>query len=138
MKIKRVNRYYCEFCKKAGCSSFYMKRHEDHCTLNPNRKCRMCKAAGHIPQDISELIKILPIPEKFIIHRNDSLGEYESQEGLKEAVNAVIDDLYEKTSGCPACMMAALRQAHIPIPVASKFDYVTTCKEFWDNIHNEN
>ncbi len=138
MRVKKVNRYYCDFCKKAGCSSFHMKRHEEHCTLNPNRKCRMCKAAGYSPENISDLIKILPDPNQFIVHHSNENGEYDTEEGLEEAANATLDDLYEKTSGCPACMMAAFRQAHIPIPVVSKFDYVATCKEFWDNVHNEN
>ena len=33
--------YYCGFCRKYKLTSFAMKVHERHCTLNPDRKCRM-------------------------------------------------------------------------------------------------
>jgi hypothetical protein len=41
-KIKKV--YYCEFCKKKTMTINSMTLHEKHCTLNPNRECRLCKS----------------------------------------------------------------------------------------------
>ena len=38
--LKKV--YYCDFCKKKGMSASAMSVHEKHCTLNPNRQCRLC------------------------------------------------------------------------------------------------
>ena len=39
-KIKKV--YYCDFCGKHRLTSNSMLLHEKHCTLNPNRVCRVC------------------------------------------------------------------------------------------------
>ena len=61
MKIIKVNRYYCDFCKKANCSAPAMSLHERHCTLNPNRTCCMCKE----PRNIPELVKLIPSAEPF-------------------------------------------------------------------------
>ncbi len=33
--------YYCEFCRKYKLTPQSMKLHEKHCTLNPDRICRM-------------------------------------------------------------------------------------------------
>lgn len=85
-KVKRW-RYYCDFCKKSLGHAFYMKRHEKNCTNNPDRSCRMCQFAG-----------LATVPVKDLI---DSLGNG-GAEGLK--------NLKEKADGCPACMLAAIRQ----------------------------
>ncbi len=42
MKTKLKNVYYCDFCKKHSLASWAMKEHEKHCTLNPDRICRVC------------------------------------------------------------------------------------------------
>jgi len=39
-KIKKV--YYCDFCKRHTLTINSMVKHEKHCTLNPNRICRVC------------------------------------------------------------------------------------------------
>lgn len=41
MKTKRRLVYYCEFCKKYKLTPQSMVIHETHCTLNPDRICRM-------------------------------------------------------------------------------------------------
>ena len=33
--------FYCEFCRKYKLTSFAMGVHEKHCTMNPDRVCRM-------------------------------------------------------------------------------------------------
>ncbi len=84
MKAKRVWRYYCDYCKKSGCSGAAIKKHELHCTMNPERKCRMC-----------ELIDINQEPIITLFGALDSEG----LAGLRFAA----DD-------CPVCIFAALRQ----------------------------
>jgi hypothetical protein len=42
MKVKRLLTYYCSYCKKHGHRKPDMEKHEQHCTLNPNRSCRLC------------------------------------------------------------------------------------------------
>lgn len=43
MKIETKKVYYCEFCRKHSLASWSIKVHEEHCTLNPKRSCRMCE-----------------------------------------------------------------------------------------------
>ena len=98
MKTKKVNRYYCDYCKKANCSSAGMKKHELHCTMNPERICRMCRIVGSQQVPMTKLLKILPegSPDNFCLE-----------------VEQALPKLRAATNGCPACMLAALRQAHI-------------------------
>lgn len=87
MKTKRMNRYYCDFCKKAGCSASCMSRHEKACCGNPKRQCGMCKS-------ISEDEKI--------------------QKPIDELIGALrsggVNLLRETANGCPVCMLAAIIQ----------------------------
>lgn len=89
MKTKTVKRYYCDFCKKAGQSLGHMRKHENHCTANPNRECGMCalmqRANGDtIQRPMSELLAALD--------------------------NGGLDELRRVADGCPACMLAAMVQ----------------------------
>jgi len=93
MKKKKVWRYYCEFCKKSGCSGGHLSSHEKSCTNNPDRVCKMCNAAGLNQKSIAELIKTLGLGDK-----------------------AGVDALREATDGCPACMLSAIRQSGLQIP----------------------
>jgi hypothetical protein len=85
MRKKKVWRYYCEWCKKSGCSAGHMKNHEKHCTNNPNRDCKMCSVSGGYQEDIKTLIRVLKY----------------------EGLNALRDKCFT----CPACMLAAIRQS---------------------------
>lgn len=60
MKVKRVNRYYCDFCRKGLCSKYWMERHESSCTANPKRQCRMCEAfaSADLPKDGCPVCKL--------------------------------------------------------------------------------
>lgn len=131
MRIRRVNRYYCEFCKKAGCSGFHMKRHEDSCTLNPKRICRVCKMAQGVQQPIETLISILPTLSD---DEKSAFGPLGGMASVK--VNAALVRLREVCSDCPACIMAALRQSKIPVPIATDFNWTTEMKAVWDTINN--
>jgi len=77
-KIKKV--YYCEFCKKHRLTKNSIITHEEHCTLNPNRKCRMCERQG-IPD--------YEIGDKF--------------------TDEILDRMRD-TIKCPACMLAIIRK----------------------------
>jgi hypothetical protein len=37
MITKKVNRYFCEFCRKGKFSAPWIRRHEAHCYKNPSR-----------------------------------------------------------------------------------------------------
>src|SRR3990167_2617624 len=102
-KVKRW-RYYCDFCKKSGCSGFFMNRHEIHCTMNPNRICRMC-AYGKLKQNtVSENI---------------------------EKVKLGFDVLSKYVNGCPCCILSALRQSKSDMfSFNSRFAFKDECKNF--------
>lgn len=96
MKITIVKKYTCDFCKKSKYTPQSMRLHEKHCTLNPDRKCRMCHFAhGSSTTPIGELLEIF------------GDGSDEKLKLLREH----IDD-------CPACILATIRQANI------KFDCI--------------
>lgn len=88
MKRKQVWRYCCEFCKKSGCSASHIARHEKSCTANPDRHCGMCGHSG-----IDGFIAALGI------------GDEEGVERLRTV-----------TDGCPACMLAGIRQSKLQSP----------------------
>ena len=108
MKIKRVNRYYCDFCKKAGCSKWHMERHEKHCTMNPNRICRYCKIMEVEQQKMDELLALLTKPEMV---KNEYGVYYKPIIDIESEIEALRDI----TSNCPMCMFSAIRQKGIPI-----------------------
>lgn len=129
MRVKRVNRYYCDFCKKSGCSAGHMKRHEKHCTMNPKRACGMCSFNdGGVSPPMSKLIKLLPDPESY--RSEDEFGPSYSG-ALSTAANKALKGLRDEVEDCPACILAAIRQAGIPAPMVTDFNYGKECKSFW-------
>lgn len=126
-KVQRW-RYYCEYCKKSGGSAYHMEMHEKGCTNNPHRVCGMCRNAGLKQAGIKHLIGALGIGDK---------------EGM--------DKLRELSKGCPACMLAALRQSGVMEPPDydpecpgdhivvewPNFDFREAKKEFWAGVKDE-
>lgn len=126
-KVKRW-RYYCGFCKKSGASGGHMAKHEASCCRNPNRVCRMCKAAGDVEQkDMQTLLAAL------------------SAGGLEELTSVA--------ETCPACILAALIQDRIANPIVNiaphkdrggyqpsreyiEFNFKAACAEWWGEIDN--
>ena len=143
MITKKLNRYYCEYCKKSGCNANVIRKHESACTLNPNRVCRVClmdhgdsvKGEGE-QKPIIDLMALLPDPLLFL-----AIGEYDFKfykDGLTETVNSALPLLREVSGDCPACIMAALRQKGIPVLMATDFSFTKEMKEIWDNINDKN
>ncbi len=117
MRVKKVNRYYCDHCNKSGCAAGHMKKHEKHCTMNPDRECRMCKLLDVEQVPMAEMLSVLPDPEKFI---DGILGDKHSEEQavrayekLNEAVEQATEKLRVTTNNCPTCILAALRQKNL-------------------------
>lgn len=138
MRTKLVKRHWCDHCNKAGLQAHTMARHEKHCTLNPERACRVCgllNGGSHrIPME--ELLDLLPDPSAFLaaqwmscdcLWRN---GEYAHGEDcpneavrLTRALTEAMPKLREAVQDCPACILAALRQKKIPVPFVEGFDF---------------
>lgn len=133
MTRRQVWQYWCEHCGKHNLSAASIAQHEKHCTKNPERLCRMCKASGGQQLSIAELAACIDI----------SLPD----EGLSR--------LHEKAGNCPACILAALLQcgAHRPgftlmYPsgirdfmlydkgLPDHFDFKIACKAWWDEFNN--
>lgn len=134
MKRKKVWRYYCEYCKKSGCSGGHMKKHETNCTLNPKRCCGMCKMLEQEPTGLQGAMQLLPDPKEHISKDTDKLG-FTEYDKLSEAVEKIMPQLRDVVGNCPACIMAALRQKGIPVPVAKSFDYRMESKEVFGEVN---
>jgi hypothetical protein len=143
---KKVWRYYCEFCKKSNCSGGSISKHEKHCTMNPNRICRMCKMVDHEQQKIENLLSILPNPDDYRDVEFHDYGSFDVIEmvevevfnGLDLAVDKVLPKLREITGNCPACILASLRQKGIPVPCVQNFDFKNEVDQVWADINDAN
>ena len=94
MKKKQVWRYWCGYCNKAGLSASHMMKHEKHCTMNPDRECRMCKHVGQNGQGLSLLVEMA---RQFT----------PTEEGAK----TLAWELEQEAGNCPICVYSAIRQA---------------------------
>ena len=127
MRTKKVNRYWCDFCNKAGLSARHMRSHEMHCTLNPERECRVCKLVHEsrdtdfVKKSVAELCAILPDPTEYLHTFGESELVNSSHKKLCNELALMLPVLKEAAGNCPACMMAALRQKKIPVPMVEGF-----------------
>ena len=95
MKTVKRTRYVCDFCKKTGGHAGHMRRHEERCTMNPQRKCGMCELIENDQLPIAELIATVDADEKSCKNVYDAPEPH---------------NLRQAAGGCPACMLAAIRQ----------------------------
>ena len=77
--------------------------------------------------DLPSVIFALPKP---ILFRESDAGDTLT---WPDDVNTegVYLNLKTLTRNCPACMLAALRQAKIPVPMIPEFDYTKECAAVW-------
>ena len=138
MRAVKRWRYYCDHCKKVSGLRSAMEKHEKGCTLNPNRRCGICDFLTTGGTPLSELMALLPDPAKFKHMESwdagaefGGSGEYEvmDDEALAAATHAVLPKLRELTDNCPACILAALRQRGIPVPIVTEFNFGDDMKE---------
>ena len=116
MRKKKVWRYWCDFCNKGGCGCFQMKIHEKHCTMNPNRQCRICP---YIDLGKTQPINVLIVA----LGNGDTLG---------------MSNLRRLCGNCPACILSAIRQSGIEnkrqidsILESDNFIFQEELKSFW-------
>lgn len=125
MKSVKRWRHYCDHCRRGSFTRPSMAKHEAGCTLNPGRVCGICAKVGGTQLPTPKLITAL------------------TMRGL--------DALRHETGGCPACILAAIRQATIGIDLserwnlpdghwrvqADKFDYKKEMANVWSEINAE-
>ena len=140
MRKKQVWRYYCDYCKKSGCSGGWIAKHEKHCTMNPDRECGMCKhAAGEeVQPNTDKLIAMLPDPTEYHTAFIDEFGlQREEWPGLSEAVDKVLPALRESANNCPVCLLAAFRQRGIHLSLVENFEYKDELASLWAEVNAE-
>lgn len=108
-----------------------MRKHEKHCTLNPQRECRMCKLADNKQPNLSWVMEILPKTEQY--KKTNPIAGFDMVEypGFDEAFKSILPQLKRRAGDCPACILSAIRQAKIPVDMAEGFDYKTEVEAFW-------
>lgn len=97
--------YYCDYCRKHGLSRAAMEKHEAICTMNPERVCRW-QIDGH--SDGTKVLAIAPVASELAARATTGT---DSRPHL--LTQGDIDWLRDEVDGCPACMLAALRQSGI-------------------------
>ena len=120
----------CDHCGKKNWSKGLMRKHEMHCTKNPNRECRVCKMVEGEQKPIAELLALLPETASW----EDEYGFVVYHEDTTKNVNAALPLLRDACEGCPACILSALRQKGIPVPLATDFDFTKEMKSLWNDI----
>lgn len=83
---------------------------------------------------IKDLLKILPNQKKFC-YEQDGTKQYFSTFWVQ--VEKAMPALREKTNNCPACIMAALRQKGIPVPIAESFNFTEECSIWWSIFNDQ-
>lgn len=138
MKTKVVTHYVCDHCVKVGHSASHMTAHEKHCTMNPERECRLCDD-GH---DLAKLIAMVPSPEPFSTRAEEwdfKAGEgkgltFVVPDGFYEAAIARIQDAAD---GCPLCTFAALRQSGVPMFLLKSFKLKDELADWWSSVNED-
>ncbi len=133
-KVKRW-RYYCDFCKKSGGSKYHMERHENTCTMNPNRDCNMCEYSGGSPTMLPDIIQVV-MDNIETAHSEGIDGDFIEWQKFKDGITeqSVIEKI-EVVSGCPACFLAAIRQTKTT-DLFPSFDFKERKNEMFEE-HNE-
>ena len=119
MRQKLVKRYYCDHCSKGGLKKPSMRMHEQGCTRNPNRVCYLC--------DQSHDYKALCAEAKALSSSRDDhepMPDARNINGAKE-----ISQLSHMVDGCPACLLAVLRQSNVM--AFEHFDYKKEVAEWY-------
>lgn len=135
MITKKVNRYYCEFCKKANCSAVSIKKHEERCTMNPNRYCGFCHLMEVEQPKMVDLLALLPNPDMSCEYIGDGQVYKSFSTVFQNKVQQTMPELRKATNDCPACIMAALRQKGIPVRLADGFNFTKEGQAIWDEFN---
>ena len=131
MKIVKKNVYYCEFCKKHSLRS--LAEHENSCTLNPNRHCKLCDIAGFFDTKLVDeainKIFLLPFEQNTIGYKNIKISEQQR------------DELTSGMDGCPACLASVVKRAWKTAKekgvglTFEKLDLKERFNEFWREVN---
>jgi hypothetical protein len=121
MKTIKKNVYYCDHCKKRSLSASHMKKHEVHCTANPDRKCGLCGRT----EPIRELIT--GYKARFIVETQcDETYDFDFYKITWVGKPITLNEIRDAVDGCPNCMLSVIRQSELNryfFGDTFKFDY---------------
>lgn len=127
MKIQTRKIYYCDFCHKHKHFSGIMAEHEKHCTANPNRECRMC---GEVGINKEYVRKLRTAYKTLMSHKGkDGASDMGITGTYVHNFNKRVNEIY-KSLGCPACMLAILRQNKSSWTF--DWNYQEELKKYWE------
>ncbi len=86
---------------------------------------------GSDQKPIEALIALLPDTTKW------TPDDWAKDRCLEVAVNAALPKLRETCDYCPACVMAAIRQAGFNMGDASDFQFKDDMKVIWDQVNEK-
>jgi len=129
VKIRKV--YYCDFCKKHSLSPPSLAKHEKHCTMNPDRECRLCER-GRI-RDLVEKYK-----DRYeIITEKDKFGAKTIKVNWKNG-EVKLQNIIADCEGCPNCVLTVIRINGFNIgPVNLGFHYREALDKWWAEVNAE-
>lgn len=108
MRAYRTWKYVCDYCDKRGGSKWHMERHEKRCTMNPKRECGMCTIIDNDgAYNTKKLVAI--VVNHAIAHPNGPWTMEHDKRKMKE----LVEKLRMESEDCPACILAAFRQANL-------------------------
>ncbi len=133
MRTKTKTVYYCEHCKKHGLCAGHMKKHEKHCTANPDRDCRVCDnmQTREWVEKWRGYFKLLRTEDA----RCNDMGMETFVMVWTDDKPRTLANLYDDTGGCPACTLAVMRQTGLgkwpANPEFGDFNYAKCRDEWW-------
>jgi len=72
---------------------------------------------------------MLPNPAEYVKIDESDNKVFDGE--LTVAANKALEALREATDNCPACILAAIRQAGVPVPMVTDFHWTTEMKAVW-------
>lgn len=137
MTKRRVWRYRCDHCGKSGCSGGHMRRHEESCTKNLNRRCRMHLFLDDGTPNHKSVLEMVTAVRSAIAQekRCDPRAIMPSE----AAEVRIMQALRAASDNCPACMLAVTRYLAGDCPRdpedldywAPAISFKKECERFW-------
>lgn len=99
--------------------------------MNPNRTCGVCAMMEDedFAAPLAELVAMWPNV------RNYDLSDPQDNARLGRDVVVAIDDVRRKAARCPACILASIRQAGLPVSMVEGFDFRKEMGGIWAEVN---
>ena len=97
--------------------------------MNPERKCGVCALLEQEQPTMAALLE----PFTGIEAMEDQYGNLSFDEA---ALGVALTQVRNVSNNCPACIMAAIRQSGIPVPVVSGFNFTEEMRSVWASFND--